>query len=189
MGTSKFISCLVVLAVITSIARPAGAYVVVAPAMPVSFGHLHYRFEERIEVNNQYFELSVDGLREMCRRQPDLCRAPAQDDQLSSMKTHDVVGQILTATGFLALVAGLVWSSTSLIRANSESDLNLTPLFVGGGLGLVLPIVGGFIRPSRSDLVDFVNDTNALHQKSPIRLQLGGGGGPQMRGFAIGLGF
>src|SRR6478672_5289645 len=57
-------------------------------------------------VNNQYFDLSVSGIEDLCRAQPGLCDTPALQGDLASLQRERAVGYTLAFLGFGVAVGG-----------------------------------------------------------------------------------
>lgn len=163
-----------VVALVLALARSASAHVVVVPVMPMGpYPSYYYPPPEHLEFNNQYYDLSLSGLQKLCLAHPDAC-TPAQREALEGFATRRTVGLVLLFTGVAAAIAGPVWTAASIRRDSTGTHANAVPLIVGLSAGVALPLTGGLIMPHRSELVDVINEMNAAHPETPVRINLGG---------------
>jgi hypothetical protein len=182
---------IIALLVVLGFSSPAAADVVLLPYGPVfPYGPAYFRPERYMQVDQQYFELSLGGLQRLCAAQPGMCRSDAQRAELSSLRNRQVAGVALIVGGVAAAVGGTIWtlSSTHYDSQGFLTSANDVPLFVGLGLGITLPLVGGIVAPHGGDIVDFVNGINGQQPEHPVELHLGAVA-PRARGVALTMHF
>ena len=128
---------------------------------------------------DQYYDVSVDGIRQLCGENGELCASEAQQAQLTSLRHREIWSYALGGVGLAALVAAPL-----VIFLRSCDDIvcrrSFVPAGIAAGAGLALTISAAIVRPGANDCVAFVNGTNRLHPDSPIKLQIsvdGHGGG------------
>ena len=161
--------------------RPCGAVVAIVPVMPIGpyptyVPYYEYR-EPFLEVDNQYFELNLGGLLSLCRARPELCQSAEQHSELQSLRHRRVAGVSLLVAGIAGLVGGTAWSLSTVREdaAGFTRSANWTPLYVGLGVGVALPLVGGIVMPHSGEVVDFINTANRLHPDEPVHIHLSAG--------------
>jgi hypothetical protein len=161
--------------------RPAAAAVIIAPVMPFMpyYGPYVPYYEIRepyLQVDNEYYEVSLSGLDKLCRSRPELCAGTAQQEGLDSLHSRRAAGIGLLVTGIVGLVGGTVWSLATIHEdAFGYVDrANYIPLYVGLGMGITLPLIGGVLMPHADDVVDFVNGSNRAHPDELVRIHLSG---------------
>jgi hypothetical protein len=177
------------LLLVLSISSPAAAAVVLLPYGPVfPYGPAYFRPERYMQVDQQYFELSLGGLKRLCAAQPAMCASDAQRAELDSLSTRQTTGVALVVGGVVAAVGGTIWTLSSIHYDGDRNSVNDVPLFVGLGLGIVLPLAGNLVAPRSGDIVDFVNGINGQQPEHPVELHLGLVA-PQARGVAVTMHF
>jgi hypothetical protein len=125
-------------------------------------------------VNHQIYDLSINGIEDMCRDQPFLCRMKVQQDALAKLEHDRALGFTLTGVGFgLAVIGPVASIAANCGNATNRCEPNWAAFgttLIGGSL---LGILGLNIIPHQNDLVDFVHLTNGINPTQPVRLRIG----------------
>ena len=156
------------------------------------------KMPEHLQSGDAYYDLSVRGLRLRLEslKHTDAANYARLDGELSTLEHRRTASYVLFGVGLLAPLA--TWGVYSALqsqqscppmppattpnfeaasaawyecnRANSEFDV--TPFAIGGGVMVAALVSALIVAPKRSDLFEFVNLHNRLTGE-PIRWQLG----------------
>lgn len=123
--------------------------------------------------NNQYFDLSVPGLEDLCEQQPSMCDKQKQVDALAKLERDRAIGWALTGVGFGIAVVGPLASIGTCTASSGPCQPNWLAFTTTLAGGAALGIAGLYITPTDKDVLHFVNMTNAMHPSTPVHVQFG----------------
>lgn len=130
-----------------------------------------------MELNSQYYDLTVQGMSDLCEASPETCAVPGITAELERMKTREERGSIIFLGGLLVFIAGGTFGAVTLTTCHHEDSQCSTrsgKVMLVGVAGLVTSLVGCvYGNTSRSDLVGLLNRINKEHQDAPVHLQAG----------------
>lgn len=127
-----------------------------------------------LSVANQYYDVTLRGVRRLCENQPDLCAEPNLQTRLLRLERERIAGITMAWTGMATAVLGPL-ISTSVNCARSDTTCRPNDWIVLGTVvgGLAVGITGLVLTPSVHDVIELVNQINRTAPAHPVQLHFG----------------